>query len=214
MKTSTEYLLGFDARYAPPASFDTWSSSRKAQFLLRQDIVAPLSTDNSVWPSVFDYTAGSALNTLFPPAWTGANVGMWDNLERLTSCLHKNSALLTTPVWIIATTWFIREPFHETRDVGPYPEPTMPPSRSKIWTLLGYDISDGSLLSGLTNCGYSPAEAQTLSTGWGSVLNHYHLFGSRKNAFKFATVANARVPEHAPFFVYGLWRSAVCAVSA
>jgi hypothetical protein len=36
-------------------------------------------------------------------------------------------------------------------------------------------------------------------------LNHHHLFTSLEPAWIFREVSNQRVPEHRPFFVYGLW---------
>ena len=40
---------------------------------------------------------------------------------------------------------------------------------------------------------------------WGPRLNEHHLFKNAESAFAFRLVTNRRVPEHAPFFVYGLW---------
>ena len=59
-------------------------------------------------------------------------------------------------------------------------------------------------MSGLANCGYGAAEAGALRKTWAGLLNPNHLFDEAGDAFRFKAVADARVLEHAPFFVYGL----------
>ena len=74
------------------------------------------------------------------------------------------------------------------------------------YELLGYDVADYDLLSGLTNCGYSPEEAASLAPVWAPLLNEWHLFGNPGDATAFAAVTAKRVPEHAPFFAYGIYQ--------
>ncbi|HEX2873610.1 MAG TPA: hypothetical protein VHP33_20265 [Polyangiaceae bacterium] len=69
------------------------------------------------------------------------------------------------------------------------------------WLLLGYDVCDASLLSGLTNCGYSPAERDELARVWGTRLNRWHLLEGMVAAEDFRALSDKRVPEHAPFQV-------------
>jgi len=72
--------------------------------------------------------------------------------------------------------------------------------------LLGYDIADDVFLSGLSNCGYTDEEKTALRSTWASRLNRFHLFDQADVAFEFKTLTEARVPEHAPFFVFGIYR--------
>jgi hypothetical protein len=74
--------------------------------------------------------------------------------------------------------------------------------------LLGYDVCDEWGLSGLSNCGLEPGreDVAALRAKWGPLLNRAHLFDSRDAAAAFAHASDARVEEHAPFFVYELWR--------
>ena len=88
---------------------------------------------------------------------------------------------------------------------GPHISPTDPGARPPEWPFLGFDVSDGSLLSGLSNCGYYPDELSTLRPQWQSRLNAWHLFEAREDAFEFRSLADKRVTEHAPFFVFGLY---------
>ncbi|MCL2449313.1 MAG: hypothetical protein FWD17_10220 [Polyangiaceae bacterium] len=72
-------------------------------------------------------------------------------------------------------------------------------------SLLGYDIADDVFLSGLSNCGYTDDDARALRLLWGPKLNRFHLFEDARVASAFRSVTDARVPEHAPFFVFGIY---------
>jgi hypothetical protein len=61
-------------------------------------------------------------------------------------------------------------------------------------------------MSGLTNCGYMPQEAASLAPVWAPLLNESHLFDDPEDAIAFAAVTAERVPEHAPFFAYGIYQ--------
>ncbi len=71
--------------------------------------------------------------------------------------------------------------------------------------LLGYDIADDVFLSGLSNCGYTEEETAMLRSTWAARLNRFHLFDQLDAASEFKALTDARVPEHAPFFVFGLY---------
>lgn len=71
---------------------------------------------------------------------------------------------------------------------------------------LGYDVADETMTSALMNCGFTGADAGTAAASWGARLNERHLFRSVEDALAFRAEAELRIPEHAPFFVYGLYR--------
>jgi hypothetical protein len=71
--------------------------------------------------------------------------------------------------------------------------------------LLGYDIADDVFLSGLSNCGYTDAEKAALRPRWAARLNRFHLLDQVDAASEFKALTEARVPEHAPFFIFGLY---------
>ncbi len=48
-------------------------------------------------------------------------------------------------------------------------------------------------------------ESKRLSKKWAPKLNEHHLFHDQAAAAAFVDVANARVPEHAPFHVFSLY---------
>jgi hypothetical protein len=172
---SSELLLGFDAREMWLDVAEYWPEERKRTFLLRQDIVKPLSTDIFVWRSVFDVE-----QTLNRPQWTGPIQELWEDLATLQAYLDTAWGERTLPSWIIAVTlqedgcesedlleWYVRvsKGIDETvPGVLPlsgdllewYARASMiiPALRDPAWALLGYDVSDKWLWSGLSNCGY------------------------------------------------------------
>lgn len=79
-------------------------------------------------------------------------------------------------------------------------------SAAERYDLLGYDVADYDLLGGLTNCGYTPEEAASLTPAWAPLLNEWHLFDNPGDATAYAKVTARRVPEHAPFFGYGIYQ--------
>lgn len=72
-------------------------------------------------------------------------------------------------------------------------------------SILGYDVADGDLPGGLSNCGCSDGETQRLAP-FAAALNEHHLFAHRAIAEAFAANCDERVREHAPFFVYEMRR--------
>ncbi len=72
------------------------------------------------------------------------------------------------------------------------------------WCLLGYDVCDESMLSGLMDCAYFPEEAERLGRLWSSRLNRWHLIEKEHDAEEFRVLTDTRVPEHAPFHVVAL----------
>jgi hypothetical protein len=163
-------------------------------------VEAPLSADRIVWPSLFDLAGAPDA-----PAWTGANALVWDDLDGLRRFVAARWPQPVPSHAIVAVTWVSDREFADAGATGPYREPTTPPTVSPAWPLLGFDVGDGSLLSGLMNCGYAADEVEALRARWAARLNEHHLFTSIEDALAFRGVSDARVREHAPFFGYGLY---------
>jgi hypothetical protein len=213
--TPEETLLGFDARRGGLDAVDErWDTDRRSLFLLRPDIGRPISVGVFAWPSVFDYEQGLlmsqearsrvGLDGLRTPDWVGANSGLWDNLDRMRTCLDAAGAD-STSYTLIAATWLSLLGFMDGGDVGPYAEPTEPDRLSPRWTRLGLDVADGSCVSSLTECSYPAEDHDALRAKWVGRLNSYHLFNDSSDAFEFAEYSNIRIPEHAPFFVFSIY---------
>jgi hypothetical protein len=199
-----EILIGFDAREA--GEYDPrWDDERRRRFLLRHDVARPLSVDCIAWPSIADIGLGRSLSTEERERLgIGWNARLWESLDRMRRYLDEQGADPVDMV-LVAVGWLSRLGFPDTAK-GPHPAPTEPVQPERSWNLLGYDVADGWLFSGLTDCGYTPEDSAGLREKWAPKLNEHHLFRDQEAGFAFVEVSNARVPEHAPFYVYSLYR--------
>ena len=178
-----EATIGFDLRST--VSDPSWTADRRIRYLLRRDVVSVRSVDPLVWARPAGLPRAPAV------------YGLWDNLSDLCAAAHALDHADTMAVRIT-----------ELEEGGPTPESvdTIGPA-SERYDLLGYDVADYYLLSGLTNCGYvRTEEAASLAPVWAPLLNEWHLFDNPEDATAFAAVTAKRVPEHAPFFAYGIYQ--------
>jgi hypothetical protein len=193
-KSHTWRLLGFSAN-------ETESDGRKTPipadvretFLLRPEIELPYSVDERVWPSVWGNNDGPQPD----------ENGLWLNLHKLQRNLVEDgrTAILVALELLVPSDppafgfpyWLIE----------PTPEPQTVPECS---TCLGLDVADSGFWSGLSNCGYTESERAELRPKWQSRVNDFGLLKSEQDALEFSELSDARVPAHAPFWVYRLSR--------
>lgn len=203
-----EAILGFDARYQPAEIVQFWTNQRRREYLLNDEVAHPVSVDPMVWPSLFgeglsdDDRREASLTGIAPPPWRGPNQHLWDDLHRMWSTL---TPMARQTAVLVAVTWVSTDQFRERSLVGaPRIQEMMPSALGAEWDLLGFDVADAYLTSGLANCGYSAPDRERLRLEWGGRLNERHLFAEYDDAAEFAAVTARRVPEHAPFFVFAL----------
>jgi hypothetical protein len=207
-------VLGFDAREAWLDAQSLWTCERQRDFLLTIPGKKPLSADTSVWPTIFSTGEGFALcdvdqelngwRGLELPPWIGANWPLWSDLLNLEQYVKGSWPFPAKPVSLVAVTCPDGSVFRDGE--WPYLQETSPREVDGIWTLLGFDVlANQSTLSGLMNCGYSNAKHQYAKTEWAPRLQPNHLFGTTTDAVSFCEWRNMSVPEHAPFFVAGLY---------
>ena len=204
-----EHILGFDARemWLSPAGDahrpGGWTEANKEEWLLRDDVDRPLSVDDSVWLSVFKADPELA----FPETAPGIVQSLWSNLSGLCEHLSVQWATQWRECSLICVTICdsdveYSEDLHWKSDLGTI-SPYTPASE---WRLLGYDVADAWLLSGLSNCTHvSEADFQSLRRSFRPQINGYHLFDHCEDARRFRIVSNERCGDHAPFFIYGLY---------
>jgi hypothetical protein len=149
-----------------------------------------------VWVSVFHS------QQISKPSWIGPLGEVWASLAQLTAFLTADSAMdhgdiiaITQWVWVTAEKIAERDAAYDVQ----------PSVRSPQWKLLGFDVADRFLLSGLMNAGYTANEKDALCQQWSSHLNRYHLFDDVAVALQFQALTDRRVQEHSPFSVYGLY---------
>jgi hypothetical protein len=177
-----EATIGFDLRSI--VSDPSWTADRRTRHLLRRDVTSVRSVDSLVWVQ--------------PPGLPPPPVpeGLWSDLSGLFAAARGLDRAGVVTVRITA--------FPED---GPAPE-SLDPIEPAVerYDLLGYDVADYDLLGGLTNCGYTPEEAASLAPVWAPRLNQWHLFDDPDDAEAYTAVTARRVPEHAPFYAYGIYQ--------
>jgi len=202
-------ILGFDARLAvddhvrPP-----WSLESRDTFLLRPQIEVPFSVDPNIWPTCFLYhfeirrLAGTRADSLID-ADPDCQGSLWLNPARMRQRLaeRRTHAVLVAIELLAPENTTVQE--YPSPLIYSQPDPAEVPAGS---VFLGYDVADAGFLSGLSNCGYSVEERETLRPYWASRVNDFGLLQTEQDAFAFRDLSDRRVPEHAPFWVYGLYR--------
>lgn len=132
----------------------------------------------------------------------------WDDVSNLVRHARKlQSDYQLIAVTIVRGLWPDDDAYERER-WDQYAGRLTPPALSEGSTLLGYDVSDDYLLSGLSNCGYE-GDAAALRKQWAALLNENHLFWEIEAAKAFAEMTDHRVEEHAPFWVFGLYAISV-----
>ncbi len=182
--------LSFDVRVDPGSESTPWTLNRRELYLLRPELLTPLSVDRTVWPAPESYLA---------PEW-GPLEPFVPNLALLQGSLLGGGVrvCITLPVSGV----------HQPNGVAwqaalGSAKPSQP---STTWHFLGYDVADESFVSALMNCGYPDREvARRARAEWATCLNSNHLFDDAESAKAFTLEADKRIREHAPFFVLGLW---------
>ncbi|MFP6757397.1 MAG: hypothetical protein VCC99_04155 [Alphaproteobacteria bacterium] len=187
--------LGFDLRDdAAVYLAREWTDARRALYLLRDDVAWPKSVDSLVWPSPID---GDRRNPVDRTDMRGWVLGLWSNLDLLPAT---DTTAHRIRIDLLLDRAPARDDFFRFLDDGP------PPllGHSESWAVIGFDVADTGFISGLSNCGYDDEERAGLNREWGPRINDHGLFESTDDAREFVAVSNARIPEHAPFYVMAL----------
>jgi hypothetical protein len=178
----TAHLVGFDLRLEPAGLARAWTHERRSRFLLRDTVGEPLSVDPMIWPSRF-------WQPHVPPG-----MGIPQRLDAFAAA----SRIASLPRLLVALLAWPGDRAEAPGGPGDVPEEVT------AWPSLGFDVADGSLVSGLVNCGYEPTEREALAEQFGPRLNPSGLLKTVEAAFEFRDVADVRVAEHAPFMAFEL----------
>ena len=193
-----------------------WDEERRNLFLLRPDIDWPLSIDPVVWPSIF-FSRIFRDSAAFPDGRIEVDAAIdggdyWLNLEQMRKYYeeHRLPSLQGTLVSIHLFSdrdltgdilWYRDSKGNQCGMRLGRTDPQQAPQGSEF---LGYDVADASWISSLTNCGYSRKDKEELQQKWAARLNGFGLLKSYDDAAEFRNVSDARIQEHAPFWVFGI----------
>lgn len=199
-----DWVIGYDAREEYLGGTQRLGASWKMQALLRADVDRPLSVDKNVWPSLFEVLEVEV------PQYTGPVPGFWASLTTLEAaiadapraadlfCIACFAVVGSNLSEALSNVWERRAQYIEPNAVLP------------SWSLLGFDVADGSGTSALSNMRVR-RDTLKLKSRFGPYLNRAHLFRNPEAAKPFVVYANQAIAEHAPFFTYAIWRTAtVC----
>jgi hypothetical protein len=184
---------------------------------LRSDIEWPLSVDPRVWPSVFyseidrspDWESYATIEV--DPA---IDVPYWLDLDRMGRYYDAHRALAPGGVFVGVELLSEKEAdgqallymLPEGIRCGLWLEPTIPERPPEGSILLGYDLANTGLISGLANTEYTEEEIRDLAPVWTNRLNSFGLLDTLEDAVAFRQVCDERDPGSAPCWIYALWR--------
>lgn len=191
-------VLGYQLRIPISRVPALWSPARREQYLLYPMTGAPLSADLRVWPLADNPVLAERLFEDFSPNPCEGPNGL--NVFRLRQSLnsefeslcHANESLVAIGTSPPVAKILIAKHFIVDSEYG------QPPAAERH-EMLGYDVCDQWLLSGLMNCGVG-VEKLRLRKSYAGLCNVHGLFDDYDAADRFAIEIAAIVPEHAPFF--------------
>ena len=207
-----ETVLGFDARLRPEHYLDRqWGGVRRETFLLRPDIDWPKSVDRIAWPSLFHFEGDFRLPD--DPFSYVAHVPDRQDMRQILSLWADRNAMLEALGGRADEAVTIRIDLLSDQAIDANSEqwgifshtPIQDDPTVDEWVPLGYDVADGALTSGLSNCGFLEDERTRLRDEWAGRLNDNGLFVGRDDAMAFRALSDTRIAEHAPFHVFAMY---------
>jgi hypothetical protein len=184
------YLVGF-ALYVLGADPD-WTQERRASFLLDPRVEFPKSVDSNVWEQAHHAKVMAGGMELPLPYWDDEEVML------AASGYREASSSLAASVIVLYADHLLPG-YMEA--MGPR---ALSDSDVADKVFLGYDVADEGLTSGLSNCGYEREDREAANV-FAPLLNRHGLFDTIEAADDFRRFSDQRVPEHSPFYVYGLY---------
>ena len=201
--------LGYDARLDSSSYVDrVWDATRRDNFLLRPEIAWPKSVDKTVWPAVLrlpgDVVMGAQGVIDIEPIDVRQNaLDVWRDLDSLERALKRKGAIGRGRIAMITALIERAVPSDHVWRFA-LEEPAQTTDTTNGWEFLGYDVADSGMTSALMNCGFQPFERAALRRDWADGLNEHGLFPTLDDADAFRSLNDARIAEHAPFFVFAL----------
>jgi hypothetical protein len=194
-------FLGYQLRIPISHVPTLWPPQRREQYLLCPKTDAPLSADGRVWPIADSSILAESLFEDFSPGPNEAPNGL--NLFRLRPGNDLESLRDVDEVLIaIGTAQDVAKVLIARHFIVNAKTDKLP--HSKSFGLLGYDVCDETLLSGLMNCGVAKDNQLALRNSFAVALNSHGLFDDFDLAAQFSLEISHMAPEHAPFIPVSL----------
>jgi len=195
MTKHSEDILGWQLREPAGRVQSLWDVERRERYLLAPNIRLPLSVDKRVWPLADLPEVASFIFEDFTDVPNEAPNGL-DVFQLRKDMPQSLWAPGDYQIVGIGMQHDIAEGFREKNFIM---RPTVVKIPLVVKCLLGFDVCDRWLLSGLMNCGFEAADQKRLREAYAGSLNAYGLFDQVETAAAFAVEINQFVPEHAPF---------------
>lgn len=226
-----QVIVGYDVRemWLDPESQWTQDTEvlrqKKDEGLLKWSGLKPYSVDRHIWHSVFSelnearlWSTVSRLKEYCGAEWDwffsedrklvlpehGGHRGVWPNLESMIDYIQAHWGASWKPCYLVAIVELIAgDSGSGTPAQGP--EAVSSESISDDWVLLGYDVADYDLISGIYEGVMDNELAHRLRAVWAPRLNEHHLFPDPQTAFDYIPDANIKCPSHKPYSAYALY---------
>jgi hypothetical protein len=214
--------LGYDIRLCADAYLPQyWINDHREHYLLRPEIEWPLSFDPMVWPSIFESPSEMQIPGVEdwwperPPTIVAEPVNkrydtfmdLWPELDEMLAVFREHASPGACGVPVAVDMIGDTVPGSDVAPWANFDTAVPVQSRPGNWIFLGYDVCDFGWISGLSNCGAALGEMQQLSRDWKDRLNEFGLFLSAADAGEYCGVTDQRVPSHAPFHAFALYRA-------
>ena len=152
------------------------------------------SVDKALWDSAFE----SNLTAHLVENFVGPNQGLWEDLDSLEIGAADAAKIEHCAFDIVAVTEVIARP----RGRAKHPSALRQLDSLVHCSLLGYDVADYFLHSFFGISVSEPSRKVKLDE---LALNEWGLFANFQDALNIAKSFGRAVPEHSPFFAYGLY---------
>lgn len=216
------FPIGYDIRLCADAYLpEYWMNDHREQYLLRPEVEWPLSFDPMVWPSTFQ-SPGSVQVPGVEDWWPDrpptivagpankrydAFMDLWPELDEMLVAFRQYALPGACGVPVAVDIVDETGPQSTLPAWARFDREAQVQARPADWVFLGYDVCDFGWISGLSNCGSTSGELLQLSRDWKERVNEFGLFLSAADAGEYCGVTDRRVPEHAPFRVFALYRA-------
>lgn len=169
-----------------------WTKKRRSEFLLCPELEIPKSVDSNVWQEISSQMVETNFGKMPLPQWD-------DREKMLMACGYRPSMTGLVELTIVV--------FVDNNELPPeyIISNNIELIENPAGHFIGYDVADDGLTSSLSNCGYSAAEIVFAKSNYAEKINKHGLFDDLLVAKSFLEYSSQRMPEHSPFYVYGLF---------